>query len=156
MLRLLLSSLLIPVIRRVLPRIIRAGMDGVNQHREQEAERQKGTAHYERDKQVVSGKVTKIVDGDSLYIQGHKPQIRLWGVNAPEKHQPGYNQATQALRQLASEQTLRIEIVAPDKYGRSLGRCFFPSGAELNYELIKTGKVKEYFRYTKGYYANLR
>ena len=30
----------------------------------------------------VSGLVRYVVDGDSLYIEGYVPQIRLWGVDA--------------------------------------------------------------------------
>ena len=39
-----------------------------------------------------------VVDGDSLYLQGIKKQIRLWGVDAPERNEKGFKQATAALR----------------------------------------------------------
>ncbi|NNC54748.1 MAG: hypothetical protein HKO07_03390 [Pseudomonadales bacterium] len=29
-----------------------------------------------------------VVDGDSLYLAGVKAQIRLWGVDAPERGEP--------------------------------------------------------------------
>ena len=31
----------------------------------------------------LAGKVRYVVDGDSLYIAGHKAQIRLWVINCP-------------------------------------------------------------------------
>ena len=38
----------------------------------------------------VNGSVRYVVDGDSLYINGYEPQIRLWGVDAPESDEPGF------------------------------------------------------------------
>lgn len=118
--------------------------------------KERGTAHYDRIDDVVVGVVHKVIDGDSLYVDNHDKQVRLWGVNAPERHEVGYNAATQSLRDLAFGRKLRVEIVGSDKYGRTLGRCYFQDGIELNHELIKSGNVKEYFRFTKGYYSNLR
>ncbi|MEP3196462.1 MAG: thermonuclease family protein [Lentilitoribacter sp.] len=156
MLRFLLTTLALPALQRALPHIIRAGKQGMEEARAKRAEKERGTAHYDRIEDVVVGVVNKIVDGDSLYIDTHDKQVRLWGVNAPERHEVGYNAATQSLRDLAFGRKLRVEIVGIDKYGRTLGRCYFEDDIELNHELIKTGNVKEYFRFTKGDYSNLR
>lgn len=151
MLRTIITALLIPILQRILPRLISAGMKSW-QNRPQ---RQETGTQYERDVEEFFGRVSKIVDGDSLYVTGHKEQIRLWGVDAPEKHEIGYNQATQMLRQLAYDQPLKIEKVATDKYGRTLARCYFSDGGELNHEMIRTGVVKEYMRFTKGFYRDM-
>lgn len=45
---------------------------------------------------AVSGTVTKIVDGDTLDVDGNR--IRLSLVNTPEKGEPGYAEATSFLR----------------------------------------------------------
>ena len=156
MLRFLLTTLALPILQRALPHIIRAGKQGMDEARARRAEKERGTTQYDRIKDVAVGVCHKIVDGDSLYIDTHDRQVRLWGVNAPERHEAGYNAATQSLRDLAFGRELRVEIVGNDKYGRTLGRCYFDDGIELNHELIKTGNVKEYFRFTKGYYSNIR
>ena len=64
---------------------------------------------------------TKTVrDGDSLSTKSRKNDVRLAGVNAPEKGQPGYQAAKQKLESLVAGQTLEINTVARDKYGRSV------------------------------------
>ena len=50
---------------------------------------------------TITGVVRHVVDGDSLYIEGVEPQIRLWGVDAPERDEEGYKAATDALTRLA-------------------------------------------------------
>jgi endonuclease YncB( thermonuclease family) len=37
-----------------------------------------------------AGKVIRVVDGDSLYLEGQEIQIRLFGVDAPEQSERGY------------------------------------------------------------------
>lgn len=116
----------------------------------------RGTTEYDQYLGHFTGQVSSIIDGDSLYVAGHKEQVRLWGIQAPERHEAGYNEATQALRRLAQDQEVEVNIVGKDKYGRTLGRCFFHDGTEINHEMIKSGTAREYMRFTKGYYANKR
>jgi endonuclease YncB( thermonuclease family) len=113
----------------------------------------RGTTEYEQYSGYFTGQVRSIIDGDSLYVVGHEEQIRLWGIQAPEKHEAGYNEATQTLRRLAQDQEIEVNVVGIDKFGRTLGRCFFRDGSELNHEMIKSGAAREYTRFTKGYYA---
>jgi endonuclease YncB( thermonuclease family) len=160
MLRFILMTLLFPVLRKALPAIFRAVMSGVEQRRNSndyaQSESRRGETDFDRESDAFDGpfkgRVRTVVDGDSLYVDGHQPQSRLWGVDAPEKHEAGYNQATQMLRDLTYDETLTVEPISVDKYGRTLARCYFRDDTELNYEMIKTGVVKEYVRFTKGYY----
>ena len=100
-----------------------------------------------------AGRVRHVVDGDSLYIEGVEPQIRLWGVDAPETDEPGYDAATQMLTRLAYGKDVRCEQVEIDKYGRIVGRCFLGDGREINRMMIESGAAKEYLRFTDGYYS---
>lgn len=93
--------------------------------------------------------VTRIVDGDSLYLQGIKPQIRLFGVDAPERDEAGYRAATDTLRRLVESQRLRCDQVDQDRYERIIGRCFLVNGQEVNRIMIESGTAKEYCRFSK-------
>lgn len=102
---------------------------------------------------IIQSTVRFVVDGDSLYLKNYQPQIRLWGVDAPEKKELGYNQARKQLIQLALNQKVSCEIVDIDKYDRSVARCFLENGNEINRMMIESGVAKEYLRFTKGYYS---
>ncbi len=102
---------------------------------------------------TVQGKVIRIVDGDSLYISGHRPQIRLWGVDAPERRQPGFDLATRQLVRLAKGKHIKCIVMDQDRYGRTVGRCILPDGRDLSRAMIESGTTREYKRFTKGYYS---
>ncbi len=103
---------------------------------------------------TVKGRVVRIVDGDSLYISGHKPQIRLWGVDAPERNEAGFHEATRALKNLAHGAQIHCNILDVDRYGRTVGRCFLPDGRDLSKAMIESKTAKEYTRFTRGYYSS--
>jgi len=65
-------------------------------------------------------KVTKIIDGDTFLTDKRKNPVRLSDVDAPEKRQPGYQNAKICLKKLILNQEVTIETVARDKYGRSV------------------------------------
>jgi len=104
--------------------------------------------------QSLSGRVSYVVDGDSLYIHGHKPQIRLWGVDAPEKGRTGFRSATDYLFLIAQDQKITCEIMTRDHYGRTVARCFLPDGREINRLMIESRKTREYRHFTKGFYSH--
>lgn len=102
----------------------------------------------------MSRVVSRIVDGDSLYLQGIKPQIRLFGVDAPERDEAGYRAATDTLRRLVESQRLRCDQVDQDRYERIIGRCFLANGQEVNRIMIESGTAKEYCRFSRGVYGH--
>ncbi len=65
-------------------------------------------------------KVTRVIDGDTFMTGSRKRAVRLANVNAPEKGSRGAGEASRALRDLIQGQTVTIEAVARDKYGRSV------------------------------------
>lgn len=101
----------------------------------------------------LHGKVRFVVDGDSLFINGHKPQIRLWGVDAPEKRDSGYAAATKTLNRIAFNNNISCQVVETDRYGRTVARCFLNDGQEINALMIASGTATEYRRFTKGFYS---
>jgi endonuclease YncB( thermonuclease family) len=67
-------------------------------------------------------KVTKIIDGDTFLTDKRKNPVRLSDVDAPEKRQPGYQNAKKFLEKLISNKEVSIETVARDKYRRSIAK----------------------------------
>lgn len=65
-------------------------------------------------------RVTRVVDGDTFMTGSRKRPVRLANVNAPEKESREARASTQALRDLVLGQTVSVETVAQDKYGRSV------------------------------------
>ena len=102
----------------------------------------------------VFGYVQRIVDGDSLYLEGTEAQIRLWGVDAPEQQDPGYGEATKTLAAVAGERQLRCKVVDSDKYERFVGRCFRRDGKEVNRLMLESGTTREYCYFSGGHYGN--
>lgn len=101
----------------------------------------------------IEGVVRYVVDGDTLYIEGHRPAIRIWGINAPEKGESGYQAATNALSRLAFHKNVSCRFIETDRYGRSVSQCFLSDGRDLGAELIRRGHAVEYCRFSKGYYG---
>lgn len=103
-----------------------------------------------------SATVRYVVDGDSLYLRRYKPQIRLWGVDAPEQGESGFNAATEQLKRLADGEKITCKKIDTDRYGRTVARCFLSDGLEINAAMIASGTAKEYGRFTKGFYSKDR
>ena len=101
----------------------------------------------------VRAAVLWVGDGDSLRarIAGRERDLRLWGIDAPEKDQPGADAARDALRDLAAGRILTAEVVAVDDYDRLVVRLHRPGGAELNLALLAAGHAWWYRRYAGGH-----
>jgi endonuclease YncB( thermonuclease family) len=80
-----------------------------------------------------SFRVERVIDGDTLVIAGYDGEatrVRLVGIDAPERGEPGYNQAADALRELVEGSGELVELgLIPgerkrDNFGRLLCRVF--------------------------------
>ena len=65
-------------------------------------------------------KVTHVIDGDTFETASRKRPVRLANVNAPEKGEKGGTTATKALNGFIAGETVTIDTVTRDKYGRSV------------------------------------
>lgn len=64
-----------------------------------------------------------VTDGDTVTVETHDGQrtrIRLWGIDAPERDQPGGEPARTHCAAIALWQTVDVQEVARDKYARLL------------------------------------
>ncbi len=64
--------------------------------------------------------VTRVIDGDTFKTSSRKNSIRLADVDAPEVGQKNGAKATRDLKSLIAGETVTIDTVARDKYGRSV------------------------------------
>ncbi len=87
------------------------------------------------------GKVVGVMDGDSIRVmhEGQAEQIRLLGIDCPEKRQPFGTRAKEYTSELAFGQEVRVYGDKRDRYGRRLAEVLLPDGRSLNQELIKAG-----------------
>lgn len=100
--------------------------------------------------ETLTGSVTRIVDGDSLYVENKK--LRLWGVDAPDKDEFGYNEARKKLQEIVQDQTVTCTCKDTDRHGRSMVLCTLQNGDDVGKILIESGWALDYRRHTSGYY----
>lgn len=63
----------------------------------------------------------RTIDGDTLEIGG--AHVRLKGIAAPEKREPGGTEATEAIRRLIDSQTVTCELTGERSRDRAVGYC---------------------------------
>jgi endonuclease YncB( thermonuclease family) len=87
------------------------------------------------------GKVVGVIDGDSIRVmrKGKAEQIRLLGIDCPEKRQPFGTRAKEYTSELAFGKDVTVYGDKRDRYGRTLAEVLLPDGRSLNQEIIKAG-----------------
>ena len=73
-------------------------------------------------------------------------QIRLWGIDCPEKGQDFGNKAKQLTSSLVFGKAVQVEPVAIDRYGRTVALVSVGS-ISVNEELIRQGLAWVFTRY---------
>jgi len=98
----------------------------------------------------LSGKVVRVIDGDSIVILCNKTsyEIRLEGVDCPELGQPFGKAAKKFTSKMAYGKVVTVQVKELDKYGRTVGTVYLPDGTNLCRELIKAGLAWWYWRYS--------
>lgn len=102
---------------------------------------------------MLEGRVTRVVDGDTFWINTASTSIRVWGLDAPEVDQPGGSQATATLERLIAGRNLSCRQRDIDRYGRIVGQCFLPDGRDITAAMIASGTAGEYCRYSGNHYG---
>ncbi len=74
-------------------------------------------------------------------------KIRLHGIDCPEKRQAFGNRAKQFTSKLVFGETVTVEVVDRDRYGRTVADVLLPDGRSLNRELVRAGFAWWYRRY---------
>jgi len=94
--------------------------------------------------------VERVFDGDSLVLasgEGERTEVRLFGIDAPERTQPFSAKARSFTSGLALGREARLARRGTDAYGRTLAEVFLPDGRSLNREIVGAGLAWWYRRY---------
>jgi len=88
--------------------------------------------------------VTRVIDGDTIEIEGGY-YVRYIGIDAPEKGEPFYGEATEANRNLVEGKKVYLEkdVEDKDEYGRLL-RYVWVDNTMVNAELVRLGYAYSY------------
>ena len=99
----------------------------------------------------VEGKVTRIIDGDSILITDSKSveyEVQLEGIDAPEIKQEFGKEATDSLSKLIKDKTVRITWKSKDNFERLLAQVY-DGEKHINIEMLKSGLAWHFKRYNK-------
>lgn len=112
--------------------------------------------------EIFSAKVIVVMDGDTVMVLrgGQKLKIRLANIDAPEvahagmgEQSPGSQQGQSfgmqsraSLEQMVGRKQVRVESLAQDQYGRTVG-LLSVDGLNVNAEQLRRGMAWEYSHY---------
>lgn len=102
---------------------------------------------------LVTGKVIKIVDGDTYDIlldDSTTKRIRMDGIDAPERGMPFYKVSKDYLGSLCFGKMVRIEQTDIDQYGRTVAKTYIPGTSELGLQMIEAGFAWHFKRYSSN------
>jgi micrococcal nuclease len=105
---------------------------------------------------VLVGRVTGVVDGDTLDVQlsSGSIRVRLHAVDAPEKTQSHGKAATATLTSLVLNKHVQIEPFEQDRYERLVGIVYL-GDLNVNAELVARGYAWAYRHYMRRADATL-
>ncbi len=96
----------------------------------------------------VDGRVTRVVDGDSLWVSprsgGRAIEVRLADIDAPEICQDGGIESRRQLAARVLKRKVRLRVPAGragrDKYGRTLATVWL-GGLQVNRSMVEQGQA---------------
>jgi endonuclease YncB( thermonuclease family) len=112
----------------------------------------------------IRATIGRVIDGDTIdiCIGASCIRVRLCGIDAPERGEHGYREATEALRSLASrEQVLCIPVgqgsvcdgrSRATSYSRLVAQCFVGE-LDVAGALVEQGLACDWARFSGGHYA---
>jgi len=108
------------------------------------------TVFAAQDNGVLPGKVTRVIDGDTVdvLLASGRIRVRLQGIDAPERDQPGGQEAQQWLRQRLLDHAVQLEPVSQDRYARMVA-VVHADGGVVNEELLQAGHAWAYRHYLR-------
>ncbi len=94
-------------------------------------------------------RVVEVADGDSFTLRkgAVSEEIRLFGIDCPERTQPFSNKARRVTRKMLGRGSIRVEEVGQDRYGRRLAWVYLDSLC-LNRYLVAEGLAWHFTRYS--------
>ncbi len=109
----------------------------------------------------IKGALTRIIDGDTfdfIPVRGEPLRIRVWGINAAERHEAGGAEATATLRSLIAKEGAGLVCEYRDvdwRHRRLVAQCWTENtGIDLGEELVRKGVARDCKRFSRGYYKH--
>lgn len=102
------------------------------------------------------GKVIHITDGDTVVVLKGNSQVdvRLYGIDCPEKGQPYGHRAKEFTSDMAALKNVEVKIKDIDRYERTVALVYIEGDGEcLNEELIKAGYTWVYEKLKIQYFS---
>jgi micrococcal nuclease len=102
--------------------------------------------------------LVRVVDGDTIEVRyrGRIEPVRLLRINTPERGEPGYQEATRALKSIVDRGYLILvfedEREARDRHGRLLAYVM-SLGMNINVEMVRKGWSRFWTKYGRGRFA---
>ena len=89
---------------------------------------------------VLVGTVENIVDGDTLdvLLDSGTIRVRMHGIDTPERGQPFYKEAKDALTDLVSGEAVQLQPIGQPSYDRMVARVYL-GDLDVNAEQVKQG-----------------
>lgn len=115
---------------------------------------------------VFEGPVRRIVDGDTFDVRtnGETLRIRLCGIDAPERGEQGYEEATETMRGLVEGRILECRHVGAGtpcdgrseatSYDRIVAQCLI-NGRDIATEMVSQGVACDWPRFSGGHYSRV-
>ncbi len=109
------------------------------------------------------GKVTAVIDGDTFTMEAEsgKVRVRICGIDAPERGQPGYGQAAGVLSNLIEGKLIHCLQVGegtpcdgkskPTSRDRIVAQCFLDK-LDIAGEMTKSGTACDWPKFSGGHY----
>jgi micrococcal nuclease len=98
-----------------------------------------------------TGKVTRIIDGDTfeVLLEGNRTEkIRLNAIDCPERGQDFYAVARKGLSELIFQKRVKIRLLYYDRYQRAIADVYLPDGQYVNALMIQYGWAWHYKQYS--------
>lgn len=97
---------------------------------------------------TLEGEVTRVSDGDTIWVkgigeQGKGVKVRLDRIDAPESKQDYGFEAKEYLNGRIGGKTVKVEWEKKDQFGRILGIVYI-DGTDINLEMVATGNAWHY------------
>ena len=94
-------------------------------------------------------KVIRIIDGDTIEViyRNEKEKVRFYGIDTPERKEPGFKEATEFTRQALQDKYIYLSFPAKhkrDHFGRLLANIFIDGNFLFNKALVEKGYAKLY------------
>ena len=99
----------------------------------------------------------RVIDGDTFVTQ-QQTHVRLIGIDTPERREPYYNEAKQALSRYISGRQLRLErdVSDVDRFGRELRYVWTDVDSDGDEDLVNELMVSEGFARAKAYKPDVK